>query len=88
MTGRHHQQRMPIRWRLGHDVGADHSASTGAVVDQRLLAPDHGVTLADHAGENIVRTTWGERHDDTNRLGGKRLRHNTAGKQATAQQER
>ena len=76
---------MPVRRRLGHDVSANHSATTGAVVDQRLLAPDRGVTLADHAGENIVGTARGEWHDDTNRLGGERLRHSTTGAKASAQ---
>jgi hypothetical protein len=54
---------VPIRCRLGDDFGRDDAVRTGTVVDDDLLAPGSGQSIADAARDQIRRTPGSERNE-------------------------
>ena len=56
---------MTVRWALRDDFGADDAARAAAVVDDDLLSPLFGQTLADAAGDHVVVAPRREGDDET-----------------------
>ncbi len=65
-----HQQRVAVRRRLGHDVGADVAAGAGAVLHDELLAEGLGQFGRQRARQDVGGAAGGEGHHDAHRLGG------------------
>ena len=62
------QKRVPISWRLGHDVRAKGTASPRLVVDHHRLTQPVRELLRDRAGKQIGRSARRKRHDQSNGL--------------------
>jgi hypothetical protein len=63
------------------DVGSQHAALAGPVVDHDRLARDLGHALPDHAGDDVVGPAGRERHDQPDRLFGEIIGCSQGGKQ-------
>ena len=61
---RGHQQGVAIRRGARRDLGADHAAGAGAVLDNHPLAPQLAKLLPDHAGHDVGAAAGREGHDD------------------------
>ena len=71
---RHHQQRVAVRRRFRHEVGADDRAGAGAVLDDERLSQRLLQLLAEIARVDVGRAAGAERHDDAYRFRGISLR--------------
>ena len=61
------QQRVAVRRRLGHDVGAEDAARAGTVVHQETLPQALGIVLGEHARGDVARPAGREDDDDAHR---------------------
>ena len=81
----HQQQRVAVGRGLGNDVGADHRAAAGLVVDDEALAQRLLQPLREKAGVVVGRAAGGEGHDDADRPVGIALGQRGAAKHGQAQ---
>ena len=63
------EDRVAVRLRLCHEIGADVAARAGLVLDDDGLAQSRGELLADEAREGVRVAADGERNDVRDRLG-------------------
>ena len=68
--GLNQQQRVAVRRRLRHGIGAQNTARPGAILDHELLFEGFSEFLRQHARENIAGAAGGGGGDYSHRAGG------------------
>ena len=62
------EQRVAVRGRLGHEIGADIATGPWPIFDDHRLPPRRRQPWTEHAGQDIDRASWGVRHDEADRM--------------------
>ena len=67
MRDGNHQERIAVGGGLGREIGAEHAAGTGPVVDEDLLAEFLAELIGDDAADHVVAAAGRERNDQPDR---------------------
>ncbi|MNT70787.1 hypothetical protein D3C72_2092080 [compost metagenome] len=70
MPHRRQQQRIAVRRRFGHEVGADAATPAGLVFNNDCLPQRLGHVMGQQASHQVDRATRGERNNQRDRLAG------------------